>query len=122
MPDCRGAEWARELAGDASERGPERKQKGKREGAAVGAPCCGAGRHGGEARAEAGVAGDCGRKGKLTGGTRPSAALGEGKVKGRDASRWWAGPWSAAVLRGLCFTGEKKEGSGPSSRAGGLST
>jgi hypothetical protein len=62
-----------------------------------------------------------GGRGKLTGGTRPLAAPGEGKVKGRDASRWWAGPWPAAVSRGLCFAGERKRELGRL-RAGGLST
>jgi hypothetical protein len=114
---ARGKRRARGLAGDTSERGPERRQKGKREGAAVGAPCRGPG------RAAGGVSG-AGllreeERGKLTGGARSSAAPGEGEgarggaavgglgcafrvVQGRKGKRLGRG---GAGLRGLGWFG-----------------
>jgi hypothetical protein len=121
-PGCRGAEHARELAGDTSEPGLELRQKGKGKARRLELPVMEQGDVAETRERRPGSRATARGRGKLTGGTRPSAAPGEGKVKGRDTSRRSAGPWSAAVSRGLCFTGEKKEGSGPSSRAGGLST
>jgi hypothetical protein len=90
---------ARKLAGDASERGHGGEEKRKRGGVAVGAPCRGAGDAAEGSESEPGSRATAGGRGKLAGGTRPSAAPGGWKVKGRDASRWWARPWCWAGSR-----------------------
>jgi hypothetical protein len=81
------------------------------EGAAVTVLGARRGDAAGASERELGVAGE--RKGKLTGGSRPSAAPGGKEARRRDGSRRWAGP----VALGRFARGEKK---GKKGKADGL--
>jgi hypothetical protein len=98
-----------------------REEKRKRRGGRLGL-LSQSGRRGGGERAGAGLSRSERKKGKLTGGSRPSAAPGGKEAERHDGSRSWAGPACAGwrACGGGREKGKERLGSGSVGRwAGG---